>query len=86
MAARRAGHRADAVPGGPLLDPARYVYVESDTDGLFPIARGTRDWTAAIEDGSVRVFGDPELITALPSWFLPAESDARVAEIADAVA
>jgi DNA-binding HxlR family transcriptional regulator len=70
----------------PLLDPGRYVYVESDTDGLFPIARGQRDWAAAIEDRSVRVFGDPALVAALPTWFLPADGATRAAEMAGAVA
>jgi DNA-binding HxlR family transcriptional regulator len=56
----------------PLLDPARYVYVEADAAAIFPVARGTRDWSDAITDGSIRVYGDPALVADLPSWFLPA--------------
>ncbi|MEO7294924.1 MAG: helix-turn-helix domain-containing protein [Candidatus Limnocylindria bacterium] len=55
----------------PLLDSERYVYVEADAAALFPIARGERGWTDAIADGSVQIYGDPELIVALPDWFLP---------------
>lgn len=53
----------------PLLDHGRYVYVEADAAALFPIARGTRAWTDAIADGTVRVYGDPALVHALPTWF-----------------
>ena len=58
----------------PLLDAERYIYVEADAAALFPIARGTLGWTDAIADGSIKVYGDPELIAALPGWFLPAET------------
>lgn len=58
----------------PLLDPERYIYVEADAVALFPIARGARGWTDAIADGSVQVYGNPELIAALPGWFLPTEA------------
>jgi DNA-binding HxlR family transcriptional regulator len=54
----------------PLLDQARYVYVEADPAGLYPIARGLRAWTDAMNDGTVRVYGEPELVAAFPSWFL----------------
>lgn len=53
----------------PLLDPERYVYVEADSSALYPLARGARSWTDAIAEGSVRLYGDPELVAALPSWF-----------------
>lgn len=53
----------------PLLDQDRYVYVEADAAGLFPIARGTRGWADAIADGSVQVYGEPALVSALPDWF-----------------
>jgi DNA-binding HxlR family transcriptional regulator len=55
----------------PQLTPDRYVFVEGDTASLYPISRGLRDWTAAIADHSVRVYGDPTLVTALPGWFQP---------------
>ncbi len=55
----------------PLLPDGRYVHVEAGADALFPIARGLRDWTAAMADRSVRLFGDPALIRELPSWFQP---------------
>ncbi|HUF07020.1 MAG TPA: helix-turn-helix domain-containing protein [Candidatus Binatia bacterium] len=53
----------------PLLDSDRYVYVETDAARLFPIARGQRSWSDAIADGSVKVYGDPELVRELPTWF-----------------
>jgi DNA-binding HxlR family transcriptional regulator len=55
----------------PLLDADRYIYVEADSAALFPIARGLRDWTDAMADGSVHVYGDPDLVHALPGWFAP---------------
>jgi len=63
----------------PLIGPERYVYVEADAADLYPIARGLRSWTEAAADGSVRVYGEPELVAALPVWFLPVErgGDAR---------
>ncbi len=57
----------------PLLPDERYVHVEAGLDALYPISRGLRDWTAAVADRSVRLYGDPELIRELPSWFLPIE-------------
>ena len=57
----------------PLLDPDRYVYVDAEPAALYPIARSLRTWTDAIADGSLRVYGDPELVRALPSWFMPIE-------------
>ena len=59
----------------PLIGPERYVYVEADAADLYPIARGLRSWTEAAADGSVRVYGEPELVAALPVWFLPVERD-----------
>jgi len=49
------------------------VYVEANADRLLPIARGRRDWATAIAAGDVHVFGEPELIRALPGWFRPAD-------------
>lgn len=40
-----------------------------------PIARGLRTWTDAMAEGSVRVYGEPELVAALPGWFVPVERD-----------
>jgi DNA-binding HxlR family transcriptional regulator len=60
----------------PLLGQDRYVYVEADAAELYPIARGLRSWTDAMSDGSVRVYGEPELVAALAGWFLPVERDA----------
>ena len=57
----------------PLLPDERYVHVEARPDALYPIARGFRDWPDAVEDRSVRLFGDPGLVRELPTWFLPAE-------------
>jgi DNA-binding HxlR family transcriptional regulator len=53
----------------PCLDGGRYVFLESDVPGLYPVARGERSMRAAVEDGSVRLFGEPDLVRALPGWF-----------------
>ncbi len=57
----------------PLLDPARYVYVETDAAALVRLARGQEPWTHARAAGSVRLFGDPRLTAALPGWFRPVD-------------
>ena len=59
----------------PLIGQDRYVYVEADAAGLYPAARGLRSWTEAMADGSVRIYGEPDLVAAVPSWFLPVERD-----------
>ena len=72
----------------PLLSEDRYVYVDADPAGLFPIARALRSWTEAIADGSVRVYGEPDLVRSLPTWFKaiePAIPTARPAAPAVAV-
>ncbi|MGH2455600.1 MAG: winged helix-turn-helix transcriptional regulator [Candidatus Limnocylindria bacterium] len=56
----------------PLIGHERYVYVEADAADLNPIARGLRPWSDAIADGSVHVYGQPDLVGHLPGWFLPA--------------
>jgi DNA-binding HxlR family transcriptional regulator len=70
----------------PLLDPDRYVYIEADAAALFPIARGQRDWKAAMADGSVHLFGDPALVSQLPSWFVPSETSGEASSAQPAVA
>lgn len=57
----------------PLLPDERYVHVEAAADALYPIARGLRDWSAAVTNRSVRLVGDPGLVAELPAWFLPVE-------------
>ena len=57
----------------PQLSEERYVYVEADAAHLYRIARGIRSWTDALADSSVHVYGDPELVAALPRWFLSGE-------------
>jgi hypothetical protein len=53
----------------PCLAEDRYVFVETDVRALDPISRGVRDWYDAIADGSVRLYGEPDLVRALPTWF-----------------
>jgi hypothetical protein len=53
----------------PCLAGERYVFIEADVRALYPIARGMREWSAAISDESVQVFGAPQLVEALPNWF-----------------
>ncbi len=57
----------------PAIGDDRYVFVEAASDDLFPIARGDRSWADAVADRSVRLLGDPDLVTRLPGWFLPVE-------------
>jgi DNA-binding HxlR family transcriptional regulator len=61
----------------PGFGPERTVHVETDAAGAYRVARGLRSWEAAVADRSVRLYGDPHLVRALPDWFLPAEGDAR---------
>jgi DNA-binding HxlR family transcriptional regulator len=68
----------------PLLPDERYIYVEAGPDSLYPIARGLRGWEAAVADRSVRLFGDPALIGALPDWFLAASGRLEGAAVASA--
>jgi DNA-binding HxlR family transcriptional regulator len=71
----------------PGLAPDRYVYVEAEGEALYPISRGLRDWAAAIADRSVNLYGAPELIRALPTWFLRAgDQGKRAAHTPAAVA
>ncbi|HEV8547124.1 MAG TPA: hypothetical protein VGQ64_12580 [Candidatus Limnocylindrales bacterium] len=64
--------------------------MDADPVGLFPIARALRSWTEAIADGSVRVYGAPNLVIALPTWFMAIEpaipTDKLAAPAAAAVA
>ena len=62
-----------------MIGEGDYVFVEGDADALYPISRGARSWTDAIADGSVRLYGKPDLVAALPGWFLPVarNEDAR---------
>ena len=59
----------------PLIGQERYVYVEADAADLNPIARGLRSWSDGLADGSVRAYGDPQLVATLPGWFLPVGHD-----------
>lgn len=57
----------------PLIGQDRYLYVEADAADLYTIARGLHSWRDAVAEGSVRVYGEPELVAALPGWFRPVE-------------
>lgn len=57
----------------PQLSLDRYVYVEADAGALFPISRGERSWQAAISDRTVQLYGEPDLVRAMPSWFRPVD-------------
>jgi DNA-binding HxlR family transcriptional regulator len=70
----------------PLLGEDRYVYVEADAAALLPIARGSRSWTDALADGSVQVYGDPALVSAMPGWFASVDAGIHADEPAHAVA
>jgi DNA-binding HxlR family transcriptional regulator len=62
----------------PALALNRYVYVEAAIDALYQIARGLRDWAWAVSGGSVAIYGEPELVRALPAWFGSVRSDPRL--------
>jgi len=68
----------------PLLAEDRYVYVEADAAAIFPIARGTRSWSDGMADGSVEVYGDPELVAGLPTWFVGTDQPMRAGGLAAA--
>jgi DNA-binding HxlR family transcriptional regulator len=55
----------------PLLSAERYVYAEADVSELYEVARGLRSWTDVIADRSVHLYGEPDLVAALPRWFSP---------------
>lgn len=56
----------------PLLDPGRYVYLESSIPALLALARGRCDWSDTFGDDSVKAAGDPELLSRVAQWFRPA--------------
>jgi DNA-binding HxlR family transcriptional regulator len=56
----------------PLLDVARYVYLECSMPALLAVARGRLGWPEVFEDGSVTAAGDPALLSKLAEWFRPA--------------
>jgi len=53
----------------PVLDESRYVYVEAGITVLLALARGRRSWADVMADGSIAAFGNPDLVSQLPSWF-----------------
>jgi DNA-binding HxlR family transcriptional regulator len=65
-----AGAEPELCQEDPRIDEERYVYVEADADALDPIARGLRSWADALADRTVRLYGNPELVAALPTWFI----------------
>lgn len=56
----------------PLLDPSRFVYLESSMPALLALARGRCEWSDAVADGSVTTAGDPDLLSRVTTWFRPA--------------
>ena len=40
---------------------------------MYRVARGICSWTDALGDGSVRVYGEPAYVAALPDWFVPGQ-------------
>ena len=67
----------------PLIGEERYVFVEADAEALYPISRGMRGWADAIADDSVRLFGEPDLVAALPDWFVTGGSEGGLAKQRD---
>ena len=56
----------------PLLDETRYVYIRAAITTLLALARGTRDWAEAIDDGTLVISGAPQLASRVTEWFTPA--------------
>lgn len=63
------GVEASICVDDPGLAAGRYVFVETDVRSLDPVSRGQRGWREAIADGSIRLYGEPSLVRALPDWF-----------------
>jgi len=62
----------------PMLDPARYVYIESSIPAFLSLAQGRFGWTDALADGSVRAAGgDPKLLGQISTWFRPVAQPCR---------
>jgi DNA-binding HxlR family transcriptional regulator len=59
----------------PALDERRYVYLESSAAALLGVARGRQSLRAALADGSVEAYGDPDLVREASGWFLPADAE-----------
>ena len=53
----------------PLLDESRYLHVRLGQPVLLLLARGRRSWREASADGSIQMYGDPDLVRRLPGWF-----------------
>ncbi len=53
----------------PGLAEDRYVFLETDVRTLDRVSRRARSWWDAITDGSIRLYGEPTLVQALPVWF-----------------
>lgn len=56
----------------PLLGETRYVYVRAAITTLLALARGGRDWAAAVDDGTLVISGAPDLASRVADWFRPA--------------
>jgi DNA-binding HxlR family transcriptional regulator len=65
----------------PLLEPGRYVWIDSSLPAILALARGRVDWSHALRDGSVTASGDPRLLERLTYWFRPAEGRADVGPV-----
>ena len=63
----------------PGIAEDRYVFVETDVRTLDRVSRGVGSWREAISNGSIRLYGEPTLVRALPAWFGERE---RVATLA----
>ncbi len=80
MAGPRTGSTAVDLRRGsrPLAD--RYVYLEALAADLYPVSRGLRSWSAALADGSIKLFGDPNLVKSFPSWFIETAPSTRLSD------
>jgi DNA-binding HxlR family transcriptional regulator len=70
----------------PLLDESRYVYVEGGITVVLALALGRRSWADAMADGSIAAFGNPDLISQVPSWFQPVDESISEVESRPGVA
>lgn len=62
----------------PLLDPGRYLYLESSMPTLLALAKGRCAWSDAVNDGSVTTAGHPDLLRQMAEWFRPTAQPAAV--------
>ena len=63
-------------PVGPLLEPRDLTAEEERVRAFIQTVAGPSSAKVAVRDGSVRLFGEPDLVQALPTWFRAPDQEA----------